>query len=74
MGKVLDFTGITKGDLDPDAILEAAKGKVTDVIVLGYDENDMEYFASAKSDAKELLWLIKRYEKYLLEIPEMQDE
>ncbi len=74
MGKVVDFTGITKGDLDSDAVLEAAKGNVTDVIVLGYDKDELEYFASAKSDAKELLWLVKRYEKYLLELADIQDE
>ena len=74
MAEILDFTGTTKGDIDPDAILEAAKGRVSDVILLGYDENGEEYFASAKADVTAILWLLKRYEKYLLELPETQDE
>ncbi len=74
MAEILDFTGITKSDLEPDAVLEAAKGKVLDVIVLGYDENGEEYFASAKADVAAILWLLKRYEKHLLELPEMQGE
>jgi len=74
MADILDFTGITKADLDPDMILESAKGQVLDVVVLGYDQNGEEYFASAKADPREILWLLKRYEKYLLELPEIQSE
>ena len=74
MADILDFTGTTKGDIDPDAVLEGAKGQVSDVIVLGYDRNGEEYFASARADVTAILWLLKRYEKYLLELPEKQDE
>ena len=71
---VVDFDGITKLDLDPDRVLEGAKGQLEAVIVIGYTSDGEEYFASSKADGGTTLWLLERCKKQLLEMPEMFEE
>lgn len=66
MGEVVTFTGITKLDLPPDRILEAAVGVLDNVVVLGYDKEGNEYFASSYADGGSVLWLMERLKKQLL--------
>jgi hypothetical protein len=68
MSKVIPFTGITKLDLDPDTILENNKGKLEGVVIMGWDKNGKEYFASSYADGGTVLWLVERMKKALLEI------
>ena len=67
---VVDFGGITKLDLNPDRVLEGAKGQLECVVILGYTNDGVEYFASSKADGGETLWLLERCKKQLLEVPE----
>ena len=67
MSKVIPFTGITKLDMPPDIVLEAAKGKLEGCIILGYDREEGEYFASTYADGGTVLWLLERCKKLLLE-------
>lgn len=65
--KVIPFNGITKMDLPPERILEAAKGKdLEGVIIIGYDKEGGEYFASSYADGGTVLWLIERCKLALL--------
>ncbi len=66
MSKVIPFTGITKLDLDPDTILENNKGKLEGVVIMGWDKNGNEYFASSYADGGTVLWLAERMKKALL--------
>ncbi len=68
MSKVIPFKGITKLDLDPDTILENNKGKLEGVVIMGWDKNGNEYFASSYADGGTVLWLVERMKKALLEI------
>jgi hypothetical protein len=68
MGEVVTFTGITKLDLPPDRILESAVGALDAVVVLGYDKEGKEYFASSYADGGDVLWLMERLKKKLLEV------
>ncbi len=68
MSKVIPFKGITKLDLDPDTILENNKGKLEGVVIMGWDKNGKEYFASSYADGGTVLWLVERMKKALLEI------
>ncbi len=68
MAKVIPFNGITKLDLDPDTILENNKGKLEGVVIMGWDKNGNEYFASSYADGGTVLWLVERLKKALLEI------
>lgn len=66
MSKVIPFTGITKLDMTPDVVLEAAKGRMEGVIILGYTENGDEYFASTYADGGTVMWLLERCKRDLL--------
>ena len=68
MGKVVTFTGITKLDLPPDRILDAAVGELEGVVILGYKKDGSEYFASSYADGGDVLWLLERCKKQLLEV------
>ena len=60
MGKILPFHGLTKLDIPVDRILEGAKGKLDSVVILGYDKDEEEYFASSMADGGEVLWLLEK--------------
>ncbi len=68
MSKVIPFTGITKLDLDPDTVLQINKGQLEGVVIMGWDKNGKEYFASSYADGGTVLWLVERLKKALLEI------
>ena len=66
MAKIIDFTGITKLDLSPDRILEKVKGKLEGVVILGFDKDGEEYFASSYADGGTVMWLLERCKLQLL--------
>ena len=68
MAKVIPFKGITKLDLDPDTILENNKGKLEGVVIMGWDKDGREVFASSYADGGTVLWLVERLKKALLEL------
>lgn len=63
---VIDFTGITTLDIDPDRILQSAIGQMEQVVVIGWDKDGQEYFSSSVSDAGAVLWHIERAKLNLL--------
>ena len=65
--KIIQFTGITKLDLPPDRILEAAKEKLEGVIVIGFDKDGEFYGASSYADGGTALWLLEICKKKLME-------
>lgn len=68
MGELVTFRGITRLDLPPERILEAAKSKLKHVVVLGYDKEDNFYFASSMADGGDVLWLIETLKLRLLQV------
>ena len=70
VAKVIQFRGITRLNLDPDTVLENNKGKLEGLVILGYDKDGEEYFASTYADGGEVLWLLERCKKMLLEVPD----
>ena len=65
---------ITHLDLDPDLVLRAAVGELPGgVVVIGYDADGEEYFASSISDGPAVLWLLERFRDKLLRQPEEWD-
>ncbi len=68
MSNVIPFTGITKLDLDPYTVLENTKGKLEGAVILGYDKEGKEYFASTYADGGNVLWLLERCKLNLLRI------
>jgi len=67
MGEVIQFRGITRLNLDPDMTLENLKGQLKEFVVIGYGLDDRQFFASTIADGGDVLWLIERLKKQLLE-------
>jgi len=67
-GKIIEMPCITFLDLPPDRILENAKGRLQGVVILGYDEDGDEYFASSYADGGEVLWLLEMLKLQLLTV------
>lgn len=64
--EVVDFTGITTLEIDPDRILQSAIGKMEQVVLIGWDKNGQEYFSSSVSDGGTVLWHMERAKLQLL--------
>lgn len=65
--QVLRWRGITKLDLPTDQIIGAAQeAGLRCVVVLGYDADGAEYFASSIADGADVLWLLERLKQQLL--------
>lgn len=74
MGDVVKFSGITFLDMPPDVLLEAAKGKLESVIILGYTaDGEEEYFASSVADGADALWHLQRAAHKLLSMPDERE-
>jgi hypothetical protein len=65
MSNIVKFPGDTLLDLNPNDILEEAKGKLEKVIVIGYTEDGSEYFDTSFADGMTAVWLLERI-KYML--------
>jgi hypothetical protein len=68
MAKIIQYTGITRLDLPPDQILERAKDQLTDVVIIGYDKDGNDFFASSLADGGTVLWLLEKCKKALLSV------
>jgi hypothetical protein len=65
-GKVVRFTGATTLDLDPDAVLEAAKGELSEVIILGFTHDGDDWMSGSHASGPNALWLIERLKHRLM--------
>jgi hypothetical protein len=72
MTKVVDIGGVTRLNLPVDRVLESAKDTMTGVVLLGYDKEDNEYFASTFADGGDVLWLLRRCEQKLLDMGDLK--
>lgn len=70
MAEVLNWRGITRLDLDPDKVLKRAIGEVTEVVILGYDQEGEFYFASSIADGGSVLWHLEKAKMHLLKVGE----
>lgn len=68
MGEVVKFPGITKLDLDPDLVLRDALGKLDQVVIIGFNKDGSEFFASSQADGGEVLWHLERAKHRLMRI------
>lgn len=62
----MDFNGITIEDIDPDKVLDAAKGLVDSVIVIGRGTDGTLYRASSSGDAGNDIILCELYKAMLI--------
>ena len=60
---------VTNLNIDPSRVLAAALEEgLSDVVVLGYNTDGNEYFASSIADGGTTLWLIEQGKKALLNV------
>lgn len=62
---VIAFSGITRLDLSVERVLEKAR-HLQGVVILGYDQDGDEYFASTYADGGIVMWLLRKCEHNLL--------
>lgn len=68
MDNVHSLRVVTSLDMDPSRVLSAAmETGMQSVVVLGYDYDGGEYFSSSMAAGPEVLWLMARLSKLLLE-------
>lgn len=70
---IIQLNAMTKLDIPCDKVLRSAIGELKTVVVLGWDKDYNLYHASSKSDLMEILWLLERGKKALLEYPEEEE-
>ena len=66
MTKIIEFNSLTKLDIPVNRILKKAKGELEGVVILGFDNDGEEYFASSYADGGTVLWLLERCRRELL--------
>ena len=64
--KIIPLNNVTRLDIPVDRVLEAAKTKMTGVVLLGWNEDGELYFASTFADGGEVLWLLEKCKQLLL--------
>lgn len=67
MTNVIKFTGVTRLDLTPERVLDAAKeSRLGGVVVMGFDEDGEFYAASSYADGGTVMWLLEKCKHSLL--------
>lgn len=68
MSKVIYLNNETRIDIPSSRVLSAAlESDLSSVVVMGYDADGQEYMASSLASGPEVLWLVERLRKRLLE-------
>ncbi len=65
---VIPLGNVTRLDTPVDKVLENSHGKMSEVILLGYDKDGEFYFASTFADGGSVMWLLEQCKKRLLEV------
>lgn len=68
MGKIIPIGGVTKLDLPPDRILEAAKGQMEGVVIVGFDKDGEVYAASSYADGGTIMWLLEACKTKMMDL------
>lgn len=68
MAEIITLDVITKLDIPVERVIDGAKkADLETAVVIGWDKDGEFYFASNKADGGEVLWLIEKAKKRLLE-------
>ena len=71
MTKILPLNNVTYLDIPPDRVLEAAKGELEGVVIIGFSKKDSNlYTASSYADGGTVLWLLESCKHELMELDE----
>lgn len=68
---IVELDTITSLDIPAERVLrKASEADLKSVVVLGYDEDGEEYFASSLADGGDVVWLMERAKMKLLAMPD----
>jgi hypothetical protein len=71
---VIIWPGITTLDRNPEQVLQAALDKGLDqVVIIGFDKEGGEFFASSQADGGDVLWHLQRAIHNLMKITDDLD-
>ena len=74
MGDVTILETVTRLDIPVDRVIDGAtKADLDSVIIIGYDQDGEEYFASSYGGGESVLWLLRRMELKLLAGPDVEE-
>ena len=59
--KILEWRGLTKLPTPPDQVLDGAKGKLDEVLILGWQEDGELWASSSQSNLDRALFLIEQF-------------
>lgn len=67
--EIIELDNITSLDIPVDRVLRKAdEANLQSVVVIGYDQNGDEYFASSVAGGPEILWALERAKLRLLRV------
>lgn len=67
--EIIELDNITSLDIPVDRVLRKAdEADLQSVVVIGYDQNGDEYFASSVAGGPEILWALERAKLRLLRV------
>ena len=59
MGSVIPIGGISRLDLPVETVLDAAKGELEGVLLMGFSHSGEFYVASTYADGGDIMWLME---------------
>jgi len=68
MGNIVEFTGMSYKDIEPDKVLKSALNELNSVIVIGQDKCGEPYVATSSADVRDLLLEIEIFKASLLNV------
>jgi hypothetical protein len=68
MSKVIVLPCVTNLNFPPNRTLQGAWSKLSGVVIIGWDKDDNFYFASSIADGGDVLWLLEKAKKELMDI------
>lgn len=71
---VLPFVGVTRVDSEADNVLRHAIGELDTVVIVGYDKEGNEFYASNVADGANALWHLQRGIHCLMNIVDKDEE
>lgn len=63
---VVDFTGTTTMPMEPDRVLEAAKGELVTTVIVGVTPDGQLWLSGSHSETAENLFLLERAKALLM--------
>lgn len=74
MGKVVDFKGITRLNLNPQRVVNQIPDDLEGVVVMGYTAEGEYYFASSYASGAEVVYLAEAIKKMILDLADPRGE